>query len=85
MQTAVNKFVCKGCGKCINKCPQIYEWNSFGKARPIRGTIPAPLIAACRLAASMCPVSAIIVNEEAINQKSFITFNVRRLEAAVTY
>ena len=75
MKTVVNKFSCRGCGKCIYMLPDIFEWNNFGKARSISEDVPLSQLASCRLTASLCPVNAIIVSDSVIDIRDFLRMN----------
>ena len=77
MKTIVNMFRCIGCGKCIMRQPDIYAWNSYGKAQSKVAEIPLRHVTACRLTASLCPEKAILVNKEQIDFKSFLVLKIR--------
>ncbi len=59
MKTAVNPYLCKGCGLCIDMRPSVFEKNSFGKARVKTDDITETDYRRCLLIAHLCPAKAI--------------------------
>jgi len=60
---AIVSEACVGCGLCPQICPEVFEMNADNRAVVIVTTIPSPLQANCREAASICPVDAIVLEE----------------------
>ncbi|MEM1684178.1 MAG: ferredoxin [Nanopusillaceae archaeon] len=60
----VNKDTCISCGACIALAPEVFEWDSDGKSKPIKEEISDnSLINKAKEAASICPTGSIKVLE----------------------
>jgi ferredoxin len=63
MNAVVDTDACTGCELCVQTCPEMFEMDDSGVAVAKPGAVPPGGKAACRLAASECPVEAISVAE----------------------
>ncbi|MEM1688243.1 MAG: ferredoxin [Nanopusillaceae archaeon] len=63
-KVTVNKDTCISCGACIALAPNIFEWDSDGKSKPIMEEInEESLIDKAKEAASICPTGSIKIIE----------------------
>lgn len=68
----VNESYCKGCGLCVEACPQKVMALSMSRLTP-KGYHPAEMVAegctGCGVCAIMCPEAAIEVYREPVRAK----------------
>ena len=63
----VDRFLCKGCGICIDMCPrEVYEWSKDISKKGVRYPLPAhpEKCTKCRICEILCPDFAISVEDK---------------------
>jgi ferredoxin len=60
MRARVNQTKCKTVGTCVQRCPQVFSFETGSKkARAIEGEIPKKMESRCMEASRQCPEGAI--------------------------
>ena len=63
MRVAVSTSTCEGTGYCTQLCPEVFSLRDDGKATVDEAAAEAASISDLQEAATMCPTSAIRVDE----------------------
>lgn len=59
MKVKVDPETCIGCGACISLAPEVYDWDSDGKAKAIGGDVPSQQQDLAKEGLESCPTEAI--------------------------
>lgn len=60
-EISIDKYVCLGCGKCVDKCPELFQMDVDGKAKAIAKMNDNTQVRG-HLAIDNCPVGAITLD-----------------------
>lgn len=59
MKVKVNKDLCIECGLCVSTAPEVFKFDTDGKAEEIVDTVPNEMESAAQDSVDGCPTSAI--------------------------
>ena len=61
LKAKVNKEGCIGCGMCVSICPDVFDFDTEGKAQAVDEEVSEKYINDIKEARDSCPVSVIDV------------------------